>query len=102
MRLRASIFGRQTDTNFEVIKLSIREKYVQASNVCVSHILVNCLPPNCELQYPVRPLNEDEGFLSASIQGGSIYVDELIANFQLLAQGSLPTILNLWTKIQIG
>lgn len=77
-------------------------KYVQASHVCVSRILVKCLPPNCELQYPVRPLDEDEGFLSAAIQGGSIYVDELIANFQLVAQGSLPTILDLRTKMQIG
>lgn len=60
------------------------------------------LPPDCELQYPVWPLDEDEGFLSAAVEGGSVYVNQLVANFQLLAQGSLPTVLDLRTKTQIG
>lgn len=59
---------------------------------------VECLPPDCELQYPVRSLDEDEGFLSAAVEGGSIYVNELVANFQLRAQGGLPSILDLETK----
>lgn len=66
------------------------------------HIVVECLPPDCELQYPVRPLDEDEGFLSAAVEGGSVNVNELVANFQLLAQGGLPAILDLGTKTRIG
>lgn len=54
-----------------------------------------CLPPHCELQYPVRALDEDEGFLSAAVKCGPINVDELISNFQLLAVGSLPSVLDL-------
>lgn len=74
-------------------------------NVCedLSHtrvfsVVVKCLPPDCELQYPVWALDEDQGFLSAAVEGGSIYVDELIADSQLLAQSGLPTVLDLETK----
>lgn len=56
------------------------------------------VPPHCELEYPVRSLDEDERFLSAAIEGGSIDVDEFIANSQPLAVGSFPSILNLQTK----
>lgn len=66
-----------------------------------SYIVVVCLPPDGELQYPVRPFDEDEGFLSAAVEGGSVDVDELVADFQLLAQGSLSTILDLGTKTHV-
>lgn len=57
-----------------------------------------CLPSDCELQYPVRSFDEDERFLSAAVEGGTIYVNELVARFQLLALGRLPSIFNLETK----
>lgn len=57
-----------------------------------------CLPPHCELQYPVRSLDEDEGLLSAAVEGGSVNVDEFISDLQLLAVGSLPCILDLNTR----
>lgn len=44
-------------------------------------IVAECSPPDGELQYPVRALDEDEGFLSAAIEGGSVDVDELVAHF---------------------
>lgn len=65
------------------------------------YIAVACLPPDGELQYPVRPFDEDEGFLSAPIEGGSVDVDELVSNFQLLAQGGLSAILDLGTKTYV-
>lgn len=61
-------------------------------------IFCTCLPPHCELQYPVRALDEDEGFLSAAVEGGSVYVDEFIPNLQLLAVGGLPCVLDLNTR----
>lgn len=60
------------------------------------HIVAECSPPDGELQYPVRALDEDEGFLSAAVEGGAVDVDELVTDFQLLAQGGLPSVLNLW------
>lgn len=68
---------------------------------CVSTV-IECLPPDCELQYPVRPLDEDERLLPAAVQGRPVYVDELVADLQLLAQGRLPAILDLETKTPIG
>lgn len=59
---------------------------------------VECLPPDCELQYPVRSLDEDERFLPAAVEGRPVYVDELVADFQLLAQGGLPSVLDLWRQ----
>lgn len=56
------------------------------------------LPPYDELEYPVGALDEDEGFLSAAVQGGAVDVDELVADSQLLAQGGLPPILDLWGR----
>lgn len=61
-----------------------------------------CLPPDCELQYPVRPLDEDERLLPAAVERRAVYVDELVADLQLLAQGRLPAILDLETKTPIG
>lgn len=56
------------------------------------------LPPDRELQHPVRALDEDQGFLPAAVQGGSIDVDELVAHLELLAHGRLPAVLNLRGK----
>lgn len=57
--------------------------------------VVELLPPDDELQYPVGALDEDEGFLSAAIEGGAVDVDELVADSQLLTQGSFPPVLDL-------
>lgn len=54
-----------------------------------------CLPPDGQLEYPVWSFDEDEGFLSAAVEGGSVYVNELVAHFQFLAQGCLSSILDL-------
>lgn len=85
---------KHSDTCFEVMKV-----YVQITPCVLVHsvqIAAECSPPDGELQYPVRALDEDEGFLSAAVEGGSVDVDELVADFQLLAQGGLPSVLNLW------
>lgn len=57
--------------------------------------VVELLPPDDELEYPVGALDEDEGFLPAAVQGGAVDVDELVADSQLLTQGGLPTVLDL-------
>lgn len=58
-------------------------------------IAAQCLPSDRQLQYPVRPLDEDQGFLPAAVEGGSVDVDQLVAHLQLLAHGRLPAILDL-------
>lgn len=91
-------FGK---TNTQIFTLK-SWKYLWEAPVCVSMMMiicvvcpspcvlcvsilhccqVECLPPDCELQYPVRSLDEDEGFLSAAVEGGSVYVNELVAHF---------------------
>lgn len=64
--------------------------------MCVQ--ISECLPPDGELQDPVRALDEDERFLSAAVEGGAVYVNELVADLQLLAERRLPSILDLKTK----
>lgn len=92
---RTSVLGRRSNIHFEVVKVCAD------TSPCVS-TMTECLPPDCELQYPVRSLDEDERFLPAAVERRSVYVDELVADLQLLAQGGLPSILDLQTKTPIG